>query len=242
MKTVIIGGSAGLGRALANELAADGHDLFIVSSDERDLTPVVSDLKLRYKIQCYCKSVDLNNIDVNELRHTVLNYFNTIDNLFIVAGFSPSTAAGPINDDLAKKILEVNMSSEIRIVNSFLDILEEGKGNIVGIGSTASVRPRRNNSIYGSSKKGLEFYFGTLRHYLYNKNCHIQFYRIGYLDTSMTKDMKLLLPKANPKNVAKNIVKNLGKNRQCIYEPHWWKWIMFIFNILPRFIFNRISV
>ena len=81
-----------------------------------------------------------------------------------------------------------------------------------------------------------------MQHYLFNKKCHVQFYRVGYLDTSMTSDLKLVLPKQKPENVARNIVKNLGNNKPIIYEPYWWKGIMFIYNILPKVIHNRLNM
>ena len=37
LTSVVIGASAGLGRALAEELAAAGHNLFLVATDRRDL-------------------------------------------------------------------------------------------------------------------------------------------------------------------------------------------------------------
>ncbi len=44
MNSLIVGASAGLGRALSNELPVNGHNLVLVSSDKRDIEAVAADM------------------------------------------------------------------------------------------------------------------------------------------------------------------------------------------------------
>ncbi len=48
---LIIGASAGIGRALAGELAAVGFDLFLVARDALDLEAVAGDCRIRHNIR-----------------------------------------------------------------------------------------------------------------------------------------------------------------------------------------------
>ncbi len=50
MTYIIVGGSAGLGRAIAKKFAVEKHDLIIISSDLRDTKALSSDLKIRYGV------------------------------------------------------------------------------------------------------------------------------------------------------------------------------------------------
>ncbi|MBC8022879.1 MAG: SDR family NAD(P)-dependent oxidoreductase, partial [Burkholderiales bacterium] len=51
MSTIlIVGGSSGLGRALAERFARAGHTLALVSSDVRDTEALAADLRLRHGV------------------------------------------------------------------------------------------------------------------------------------------------------------------------------------------------
>src|SRR5438552_11956083 len=63
MTYVIIGASAGVGRALAVRFASAGHDLILVSSDERDLHATTADLRIRYGVRACSIPADVSNDD-----------------------------------------------------------------------------------------------------------------------------------------------------------------------------------
>ncbi|MCX7310348.1 MAG: SDR family NAD(P)-dependent oxidoreductase [Alphaproteobacteria bacterium] len=58
MNTVIVGASAGLGRAIAERLAADGHALYLIASDAQDIEALVADLGIRFSIKVSGESLD----------------------------------------------------------------------------------------------------------------------------------------------------------------------------------------
>lgn len=243
MKSLVIGASAGLGRALATKLAEIGHDLHLVASDARDLVPLSRDLHLRFGGHATFSALDLNDFDVSRLHDKVMDTLGAPTSLFYIAGWSTPEDTGSMEDVIASRLVRVNMLAAIKIVNAFLPDLEYVEtGNIVGIGSTAAARPRRHNSVYGAAKRGIEFYFGTLRHYLAFRPCSVQFYRVGYLDTRLTAGMRLLFPKCRPSVAAEKIVKGLGKDRGVVYLPWWWRWIMLVYRSLPGLIHNRLDV
>ena len=75
MKCLVIGASAGLGRAVTEELAARGHKLSIVSSDESDLASIAKDLKLRHSTKVSYLAMDLTQINIKSfLRNSVSPY------------------------------------------------------------------------------------------------------------------------------------------------------------------------
>lgn len=243
MKSVVIGASAGLGRALAEELAARGHTLVLVASDARDLDPLARDLALRYGIAAEYIAVDLTNADPADLRAEALRKAGGIDNLFWVAGGSTLDDAGPVPDAQAERLIALNFTAAVRTINAFLpDLQDNPDANVVGIGSVATCRGRRSNSVYASAKRGLEFYFETLRHHLARHRCRTQFYRMGYLVTRMTLGQNLPFPAMEPRAAARKICGNLGRDRGAGYLPFWWFGIASLLQLLPWPVFRKLDI
>lgn len=239
MRSLVLGASAGLGRALSEALAARGHTLFLVATDERDLEAAASDLALRHGVSVFHMVHDLAGADVSELKARVAADMGGLDNLFCIAGFSAAEQdSGSLDEDLLKSLAEVNFLGPLRVVNAFLDILA---ANLVGIGSVAAVRPRGRNTVYGAAKRGLEFYFGAARHTLSPRGCAVQFYRAGYLDTAMNFGQKRPFPKMPPERAAAKIVGNLGRDGVVAYLPAWWWFIMTAYRLLPFALLRRLK-
>lgn len=243
MKSVVIGASAGLGRALAETLAARGDDLFLVASDARDLEAMQADFRLRHGINVGCLAVDLGTVGAEAFRDAALADGKPIDNLFCVAGWGdPERDQGPVPPALAERIVAVNFRAPLAIVNALLADLAGREGaNIVGIGSAATIRGRRRNSVYASSKTGLRFYFSCLRHYLADRPCRVQFYNVGFMATRLAGDQQSFLPFADPAAIAAKIVAGLGRDRET-YLPGWWALIALVLRLLPWPIFKRLNI
>ncbi len=244
MNALVIGASSGLGRALCEELARKGHSLFLVSSDERDLVPLARDLSLRFDVVVRFRGIDVRQLNVAELQRAYREAFSQLHGLFVVAGLSyPERDSGPISAEMVDDLIAVNFSAAIYAVNGFLPDLEGTPGaNCVGVGSIAAARARRINSIYGACKRGLEYYFEAVRHYLVGRPCRVQFYRVGYMKTTMTAERRLMLPAASPEWVARQIVSGLGRDQGTCYLPRWWRWVMLAYKLLPWSIFRRLNL
>jgi len=243
VNSLIIGASAGLGRALAGELAGQGHNLFLVASDKRDLEALANELSIMHRIKVGQMAVDLRHVDPHLLRTTVHDTLGAIHNIFIVAGLYRLEHEGCKGAEVAEESIAVNFTSPIKIIETLLgDFESAGTGNIVGIGSVAAIRPRRTMPVYAASKRGLEFYIQAIRHRLADTNCHVQFYRMGYISTQMNFGKRLPLPPVAPEDAARAIVQGLGKNINMTYFPFWWRYIAIAYKLLPWFIFKRLSV
>ncbi len=99
---------------------------------------------------------------------------------------------------------------------------------------------RQVNTGYASAKKALETYFESLIITNSNNNLKIQFYTLGYLDTNLSSDKKLLLPKGSTKKLSKIVYKNLNLKGVKKFFPFWWIFINYIIKILPFSITKKI--
>ena len=213
---VIIGAGSGLGRALAERLASENINLYLVSRYKRDLSSVSSDINNRFDVNCRFGAFDIlkEDFDSNDIVQSSIKDLKKIDYLFITVGYVNNEDKGlnPTNE-LIDTIIISNYASIVKIISSYTKYFEKIKtGKIVAISSVAAGSPRRNNIIYSSSKLALEAYCRGLQHYLSGSNINIQLYRLGYMDTSMSFGHKLLFPAVKPSKVANRIVNNLSKN------------------------------
>jgi short-subunit dehydrogenase len=242
MRSLVIGATRGLGRSLAQILARNHHDLFLVSSDAGDLAPLAADLAARHNVHVHYLACDLAAPNPEALHAEVQARLGGIENFFYIAGLSLRDTP-PVADDTALRLVNINLTSAIRLVNVFFaDLAARPGANIVGIGSVAASRGRRYNSIYGAAKRGLETYFEALRHRLAGQACKVQFYRTGYLKTGMTAGQKLPFPALEPDAAAAVIFANLGKDLGAVYLPRWWWAITAILRLVPWVLFKHLDI
>ena len=244
MNTLIIGASSRLGQCIAERCAKARHNLFLISSDPQDLEPLQKDLTLRFNVKVSLLATDLRECDTKQLKIAIHKAFPVISNIFYIAGVGyVEKDSGSISNEMLDELVNVNYISPIKIINSFLPELEkQDNAHIIGISSIAASRPRKINSIYAASKNGLEFYLGTLRHYLSDRKCKVQYYRLGYMASRLSDDKKLsLFPVSQPEEIADQIIKGLGKSHFRAYLPGWWSWVMIIYQLLPWPIYKRLS-
>ncbi|MEM6812684.1 MAG: SDR family NAD(P)-dependent oxidoreductase [Pseudomonadota bacterium] len=241
---LVFGASAGLGRALAEQLAQSGYHLFMVSRTEKDLKALSQDLSLRYSIQACYLACDLSEEKPESIIDECKKHFQSFNLIAYVAGYSsPSLDAGNIDENFLESLAKINFLAPIKIFNALVPHIDINRpANLIFISSVAAVRARRKNMVYASSKRGTEFYMNALRHF-FAKNSpqtNIQIYRAGYLDTSMNFGENRMFPKLQPQKAAKIIENNLGKNG-TFYLPWWWVIIMSIYSTLPWPIYKKLN-
>ena len=242
MNVLIVGASAGLGRALAEEMAAEGHCLLLVARDARDLTAVASDLTARFEVQVDHFAADLTALNADSFGVQVLSMLSPLDAVFLVAGLADDEDVASLPTQRARNLIEANLVAPVLIANVLFDHLaKREKAHLVAIGSVATIRGRSRNMVYGSAKRGLEFYFEALRHRMSGMGCRVQFYRVGFMDTTMLKGRTGLIV-ASPRSVAKKIVRRLDGPEGTAYVSWVWGFIGLILSLLPYFIFRRLRI
>lgn len=242
MNTLIVGGSSGLGRRLAEACAKRGAHLLLVSSDVRDLQAVASDLTLRYGSRCDILAADMGGGDahLDRIAEMVRRAGPLTEMLFPIGQASPLDAFGADPAEVAR-LAYVNYLSVVGVITRLEGRLDPRGASIVGFGSIAQVRGRRSNIAYAAAKRALASYFESLRHALSGRSVAVQFYVVGYLDTGQSHGRRTLLPRADPDRFAKLIVRRLGRDFGVAYYPFYWRWIAWALRLTPWSIFRRMD-
>ena len=137
--------------------------------------------------------------------------------------------------------MRVNFLSVLSVVRSLLPrLLETRRGVIVGFGTVAAIRGRARNVAYAASKRALESYFESLRHFCEPYGITVVFYVLGYVDTNLSFGKALRLPRASVEKTADRACSELGLKRGKRYLPGWWFFVAWAVRHLPWPLFRRL--
>src|SRR4051812_30629719 len=101
MNCLVVGASAGLGRALCEALAVRGHSILMVASDLRDLQAEAANLTLLYGIRVETVAVSIGpNTDWHRKVTNACNQFGEIYAALFPIGYSSDRDLGDSNEEL----------------------------------------------------------------------------------------------------------------------------------------------
>lgn len=170
MKTVFItGGSCGIGRAIAEAFHATGN--YNVLTGARNAIQEPQILGPRHKHF----AVDVSNAQevVNVCQH-ITQAYGPIDVLINNAGqFTPDTILGADNDAL-DRMMNVNLTGAYRFIRGFVPgMVSVGRGTVVNICSTASIRAFPVGGLYCITKHAMLGLGRALREELREQNIRV---------------------------------------------------------------------
>ncbi|ELZ81909.1 short-chain dehydrogenase/reductase SDR [Haloferax elongans ATCC BAA-1513] len=151
---LVTGASGGIGRELADLLAADGHDLVIVARSEADLRELADEVNDAYGTAVVVLVKDLaERAAPREIFETLRDRDIEVDVLVNNAGFA---TFGPFVDlDLDREVdeIEVNVTALTQLTKLFLPgMLDRESGKVLNLGSTASFQPGPLMAVYYATK------------------------------------------------------------------------------------------
>ena len=242
MTWVIVGASAGLGRALAERLARERAALLLVASDERDLAALKADLEIRHGARVSTLARDAADPDgLADAVAEALAAGDTIDGLLFPIGCSVDDDDGTAPPERAARLVAVNFLCVAAVVGRLWPrLVSQGQGAIAGFGSVAAARGRGRNVVYAAGKRALESYFESLRHLADGRGVRVFFYTLGYMDTALAFGKALPFPAADPADVAARVAADLARGRGgSRHLPAFWAPISAVVRALPWFVFRR---
>ena len=156
-------------------------------------------------------------------------------------GFNHPNDIPGLDDKSFSELVNTNFTSVCLYINHFLPILKKlPDTTIIGFGSIAAIRGRSLNAAYAASKRALESYFESLRHFVANSPLTVQFYMIGYIDTNLSfgADMTLFKP-AQVDRLANIVFNNRLQDFGTTSYPKYWKIIKILLPIVPWSVFKK---
>ena len=242
---LVVGATSGMGRAIARQLAKEGHPLLLAGRDTQALDELATDIQIRSNTKADCKAFEALDFDSHtEFFDACVEHFGgSLHGVVLCHGQMPEQDVSETDFAIARRMIEVNYLSGVSLLNLAAHHFESRKsGFIAAITSVAGDRGRQSNYLYGSSKSALSTVLAGLRVRLAKSQVTVVDVRPGFVDTQLTWGRPGMFLVASPETVAEDIVRGIAKNRAVIYTPFFWRWIMLVIRMVPDVVFRRLSL
>lgn len=157
-KTAIVtGGSRGIGKAIALNLAEKGANVVVNYTSSPDKAAIVVDKIKAMGREALAIKADVSNPDdVNNLVKEVGKHFSNIDILVNNAGITRDTLLIRMKDDDWDKVIDINLKGTFLCTKLVAKkMMKQRSGKIVNITSVVGVMGNAGQSNYAASKAGV---------------------------------------------------------------------------------------
>ncbi|MFT3902934.1 MAG: SDR family oxidoreductase [Niabella sp.] len=163
MNIVITGASRGIGFAIAEVFAQQGHDLFLTSKNEMSLYDAVANLQ-QYEVCVHARAFDLAEKEQSVAFGNWCLEQCTPDVLVNNAGFFAPGNVSDEEDGVLESQITTNLYSAYHVTRTLLPQMKKNKnGHIFNICSIASLKAYPNGGSYSISKFALYGFSQNLR-------------------------------------------------------------------------------
>lgn len=242
--TVILGATSAIAERVARLYASPDQQLVLVARNQGALSAIASDLTVRGAEKVDTLIFDFSALEgIEKLVTEIFNILGRVDLLLVAYGSLPNQAECQDNLNVMQEEIALNYLSVVSILSEFSKpMASQGVGTIAVISSVAGDRGRQSNYVYGSAKGGLTIFLQGLRNSLADKGVHVLTIKPGFVDTPMTAEFKKGLLWVKPDKIARDIVRAINTQKDVIYTPWFWRWIMLIIKLIPEKFFKKLKL
>jgi decaprenylphospho-beta-D-erythro-pentofuranosid-2-ulose 2-reductase len=243
VKVAVVGGTRGMGRALARLLAVRGDAVVLLGRDTGDLAASARDLTARGAKG----AVATGHLDLGDTAGFASALAAAdeavagVDTLVVTAG--DFTAQEELERDPARlrHLLDVNFTATAVLCQQMAERrAARGGGTICAFSSVAGDRPRRSNFLYGASKAGLSAFLDGLGLAYGDRGVRVVCVRPGFVKTGMTAGLPVPPFAGEPDTVARIVLRAIDRGTPVVYAPPIWRLVMLAIRLLPRAIMRRV--
>jgi 3-oxoacyl-[acyl-carrier protein] reductase len=153
---VVTGGTRGIGRAIAEALAADGIDVVIAARHEQDCRNVADEISGTSNGRAVGVAADVTrNEDCQRIIQAAIDSFNRLDILINNAGIGGFAPVDKMDVPHWDRVISTNLNSLFYCTHAALPHIKKQGGWIINIGSLAGKNAFPGGAAYNASKFGL---------------------------------------------------------------------------------------
>ena len=243
-RVLVLGATSAIAEQTARIFAQRGDSLMLVARNRDRLAAMSEDLKVRGAATCELSVTDLTDYASHkEMIHNTYEKLGGLDIVLVAYGTLGNQQACEQDFAVAMMELQTNFTTVVSLLTLLANRFEQQRqGSIAVISSVAGDRGRQSNYVYGAAKGALTIYLQGLRNRLARADVQVLTIKPGFVDTPMTREFNKGLLWVGPEVIARGIVRAIDRNRDVVYLPFFWRYIMFIIKMIPERIFKRMSL
>ncbi|HIG79081.1 MAG TPA: 3-oxoacyl-ACP reductase FabG [Cycloclasticus sp.] len=182
---LVTGASRGIGKAIAQQLAADGFYVVGTATSDNGAT-AISDY-----LADFGQGMKLNVTDAESIQSVVKEIATTLGAPTVLvnnAGITRDNLMLRMKDHEWDDIISTNLSSVFRVSKACLrGMMKNKKGRIVSIASVVGVTGNAGQANYAAAKAGIIGFSKSLGKEVGSRNITVNTVAPGFIDTDMTK-------------------------------------------------------
>ncbi|MFB1003736.1 MAG: SDR family oxidoreductase [Bacteroidia bacterium] len=187
MSTIIwiTGAGSGIGKALALAYNKDNNTIILSGRKESQLNEVAATIKSSYVLP-------LDVTDEVAIQNAVVQVdskFGKVDILINNAGVSQRALVSETNNEVGRKLMEVNFFGSIHLTKAVLPLMQKSNtGSIIAMSSAAGKFGFPLRSYYAASKHALHGWYEALGLELKDTDIHVMVVCPGRIKTDISKN------------------------------------------------------
>ncbi|WP_321168884.1 SDR family oxidoreductase [Halorubrum sp. CBA1125] len=180
---VVIGGTSGIGRAIALGFAEEGADVVAASRTESSVAATAEEIRERGgdTIEATCDVTD--SASIAALRDAVVDAFGGVDILVNSPSSIARTPVAEITDEDWETVMSVQLRGPVEATKLFAERMESGA--VINISSASAEAALPNLAVYSTAKGGIDA-FTRVAAEEYGPEIRVNAIRPGFVLTEQT--------------------------------------------------------
>ncbi|RXT13538.1 3-oxoacyl-[acyl-carrier-protein] reductase [Ammoniphilus sp. CFH 90114] len=188
---IVTGGSRGIGKTIALELARNGAKVVINYNSNADAAnEVVKEIEALGSVAFASQADVSDSAQAKVLVEETINRFGKVDILVNNAGITRDRSFLKLTEEAWRKVIDVNLNSAFNTTSAVLPLMVEQKyGRIINISSIIGQSGNVGQTNYAASKAGLIGFTKSLALEMANKGVTVNAICPGFIETEMVAEI-----------------------------------------------------
>lgn len=244
---IVLGGGSEIGLAIARELVRGGaRTVVLAGRDAEAMHRDAADLEVHARVETVSfdgRAYDSHVTSIEEA-FTLAGETQAVILAFAVLGDTDAFEASPT---LAGGAASVNfaggVSASLAAARALARQQQVGQGRpstLMVLSSTAALRPRQANYVYGATKAGLDFFARGLADSYRERGVRVLIVRPGFVRTRMTHDLPRRPQETTAEAVARDVVRAMRQGASVCWSPGTLRYLRLPIQLAPGWLIRRI--
>ena len=214
----LTGASSGIGLAMAEQLAVEGH-LLALSARRSAALQALAD---RFPGQVLVLPFDMTDAQaVQAVGQRIDETWGALDWAILNAGTCEYVEVADFDSTLFQRVMQANVQGTVHCIEAALPLLRKSnQARLVGVGSSVTFCPLPRASAYGASKAAIRYLFQSLELDLAQWRIGITLVSPGFVETPLTAANDFPMPmQVSSDDAASIIIQGIHKGKREISFP-----------------------